>query len=1258
MKKIFFFILFLVVFLLSYSQYDNLHFSAITAEDGLSQSWVRCIHQDRHGYMWFGTKDGLNRYDGYNFKIFRYEENNPSSINNVTVNVIHELPDGNMLIGTAHGVDLYLHNLESFEHQKHLPDDDILCILVDRNSNFWLGTNTGLYCFNTSDSILTHYTYQQNNDRSLSNHYVQCLFEDSQNNLWVGTRDGLNLFHEETGTFTRYYNHGRPTDLSSDYIFTIIEDNAGRLWVGSMTGGLDLFVNSKERPEKGKFKNYLSGSIWHFLIDQRNHLWMGRGGGQGLSILDLNSVDKDLKVYHYDHEMGNSNSLSDNSLDCVYEDKWGDIWIGTYGKGINYNSRRSKKFHTVTHIPGNINTISNNHVNVFYDDKEFFWIGTEGGLNRLDKKTGKYKYFERNDNVPGSIGANAIYSIYKDSRGNLWIGTWTGGLNLYNYSTETFRKYIVRENDSASIGSNHVFSIFEDNRRNLWLGTIGGGLNRYDYTANSFIRYANNPSDSTTIATNFINSICQTKYGDLWISTHDKLDLFNYEKNIFHHYSRDQYIGPGMSSADILVLFVDSKDKLWLGTESGLVLYDKFNNTFVRYTTEHGLPNNTIKGILEDDMGNLWISTNNGITKFEKGVSVPKRPVFKNYDRNDGLQGNEFVKRSAYKDNSGYLYFGGTNGYTYFHPDSIKDNTVIPPLVLTDLRLFNKSVRENKEYAYLLENMNKNKQVVIPYKQSVFSIEYAALNYLNSKKNKYRYKLEGFNEEWINAGHQRTTTYTHLDPGRYIFRLQGSNNDGIWNSEGISLEIIVLPPWWKTLFFRILLALSLFVLLYVLYRLRLYRLHVQKIHLEKMVDERTVELLEANSLLEEKQEEITKQNYELANHRNNLESLVNERTRELEDAKKKAEESERLKSAFLANMSHEIRTPMNAIVGFATLLHDEDVDDKKRDYYINIIEKNSEALLVLINDILEISLIEARQIKIYKKEFEVNSILSELEKFYCLRNDKDIDINYIRNSENKNIVLNNDPIRFRQVMSNLLTNALKYTEKGHIHFGYHLVDKVAQFYVEDTGRGIDEKEFDNIFNYFHKIDDDTKLYRGAGIGLSITQNLVELMGGKIWLESEIQEGTIFYFTMPISRIKKVEETSKKEIIGVNWNLKDYTIFVAEDETTNFKLIQNIMERTHAEVIWAKNGKEIVTLIHHAENLRNCIILMDIKMPVMDGIQALKEIRKRNIKIPVIAVTAYANESEKTEIMKNDFDDYIAKPLKPVKLLELISKYIK
>ncbi|MBN2523394.1 MAG: response regulator [Bacteroidales bacterium] len=1233
-----------------------IRFKHFSSEEGLSQSWVKCILQDSSGFIWIGTADGLNKYDGYEFTVYKPESNN-RSIGNVYINdmVIKEKDD--FYIATDQGIFVYHATTDSFSKFPFLKLQVINCILPDNENCIWFGTNEGLYKYNDKDSSVLSYFHDPDDKNSLSDSYIRTLFKDSEHNLWIGTTNGLNLMDQRKHSFTRYMKSEDPESLSNNNIFTLFEDESQRFWVGSAQGGLDLFVNAKDRPVKGKFRRVYAASVQDLIVDQMNMLWVARGSGEGLDIINLNTFEIDNKqnIQHFENIPFSDWTLSDNSVICLFEDRNNDIWVGTFGGGVNYFSYRSKKFKIVEQISDYDNSIVNNFINALFEEDKYLWIGTERGLTRYDKNAGTYKHFIYDAHHLHSIGANAVYAIAKDTRGNLWIGCWDGGLNLYDYKTEKFRRF-THSVQPGSISNNHVFSICEDSYGNLWIGTMGGGLNRFDYETEMFTSFQHDPHQPNSLSYNAINSVYVTKNGELFISAIHALEQYDYKNNSFIHYKHDPEDHHSINGGYIVTMYEDKNQNLWIATNMGLELFDREKNQFIHRTVSDGLPNNTIQGILEDDKGNLWLSTNFGISRYSGRCGRAARDSFINYNLYDGLPANEFVKRSCFKNNQGYMYFGSTHGYVLFHPDSIHDNPVPPPVVITDFDCIGSGDATTKKDNKVLPDMKENNTIHLSYRETDFIVKYAALNYLNTVENKYRYKLEGYESDWNEVGNQRFATYTNIQPGEYTFMVMGSNNDNVWNKTPATVNIIIDPPWWRTLGFLISTSTAFVLLIVYLIRKRILNLKKQKQILESTVIKRTEELSEANTLLEERQEEISSQNEELEKHRHNLESLVKERTVELHAAKKKAEESDKLKSAFLANMSHEIRTPMNAIVGFTSLLCDEELLDDEKSNYLDVIKSNSNTLLTLINDILDISLIEANQLVINKEVFDINKVLSELLKYVLIHESENIEISFQSGFKSDPFTIYNDPVRFKQVMTNLLNNAIKYTEKGYIKFGYEVMDKLIQFYVSDSGVGISESDVEHIFNPFYKVENaDSKLYQGAGIGLSITKNLVELMGGYIWVESEPEKGTTFYFVLPLAEkiIKNKEPEIKKKH---KYSFEKATVLVAEDDETNYSLIKMILKPTSAKLIRAEDGRKAVEFIENNKEIKDCIVLMDIKMPNMNGVEAMKKIKNINNKIPVIAVTAYAQATDKSKFLKHKFDDYISKPIYAEKLLKLIDKY--
>jgi len=899
MKRLYLLLLF-IFFVFSvykvYGQQERLQFKHLTTEDGLSQSTIACILQDSKGFMWFGTQDGLNKYDGYNFTIFQHDPDNPASIMGSFVFEIFEDSNGNLWIGTESGLNLFNRADNVFIHYQHDENDpnslggtEVRTICEDSRDNLWVGTiGGGLNLFDRENESFIHYQYEKNDPNTLSSNDVYVVFEDSRNNLWIGSGHGdLDLFDRENEVFHHYYDKNKK--LGNDEIWDITEDRDGNLWISTYKNGL-YKMNFTDKGES-EFIHYthdvndvnsLSGNaIFTVFEDSKGRLWICTENG-GLNIFDRENG----KFVHYRSDAFDDNSLNNNSIWSIYEDKTGNLWFGTHAGGINLLPRYGGYFSHYKHYPGNKNSLSHNSVTSFYEDSGHnFWIGTDGGgLNLFNRETETFIHY---DTQNSNLSSDAVLSIFEDSRGNFWIGTWKGGLNLFDREHRNFIQY-TKENSGLS--SNTIWAILEDKKGFLWVGAFFGGISYYDRNRKTFINYT---PENSNLSDNFVKVIAVDSYGNLWVGGALGLNLFNPETETFIIYKHDENNDKSLSKGYVLSILEAGDSTLWIGTTGGLNKFDRKKQSFTHYYVKDGLPNDVIKGIREDEQGNLWLSTNRGLSKFN-----PETEIFENYDTSDGLQDNEFYQCSHYKSSDGEIFFGGVNGFNAFFPKDIIYNPEIPPIVITDFQIFNKPVGIGKD-SPLQVHISEAKKINLSYKHSVFSFEFAALNYISSNKNQYSYKLDGFDPDWNYVGTKHTATYTNLDPGEYVFRVKGSNNNGRWNEEGTSIRVIIHPPWWKTKFAYALYMFAIIFIIYAFIKFKERKLQKDKKVLEKKVKERTAEIVRQKNKIQEKNEELTQQKEEIVAQRDEIENQRDQIVEQKEAITKSIEYASQIQSALL-----------------------------------------------------------------------------------------------------------------------------------------------------------------------------------------------------------------------------------------------------------------------------------------------------------------------------------------------------------------------
>jgi signal transduction histidine kinase/ligand-binding sensor domain-containing protein len=816
-------------------------FERISLEDGLSQSSVYSILQDSRGFLWFGTEDGLNKYDGYSFTIYRHDPGDPSSLSRSLIWSICEDREGVLWIGTDGG-GLNRFDRVSGQFTRYWADPDggglssdyVRTILEDRDGMLWIGTHGGgLNRLDRTKERFDHYHHRRGDPGTLSSEFVFVIYEDREGTLWVGTDGGgLNRFDRETGTFVRYqHDPDDPHSLSSDAVRAIYQDREGALWVGTDGGGLNRFDPTTERFIRYRHDphdpNSLSDdSVLAIQRDRKGTLWVGTFGG-GLDMLDPRSESEPgpARFVRYQNDLDDAHSLSNDFIWSILEDQMGLLWVGTHGGGVNKRDPLRKPFVHYQARPNDDESLSNNTVWAICEDQAgILWVGTNGGgLDRFDRSYGRVTHYRNDPDEPNSLGNDVVRAIYEDQAGMFWLGLDDGQVDRFDASVGSFVHYRLE-------GSAPVLVIHRDSENRLWAGTWGGGLYWFDEVADQFVHYMNGFCVARCLSVAYVRDIHEDQDGVLWLATlGGGLNRFEPAKKRFTYYVRDDADLHSLSHNTVLSIHQDQAGTFWIGTHGGgLNRFDAETGAFSYYREADGLINNVVYGILEDGQGRLWLSTNRGLSRFD-----PETETFRNYDASDGLQSNEFNAGAYFQGQSGEMFFGGINGFNAFFPEEVKDNLQAPPVVVTAFKQLTQTVRRD---------LAADEQLEMSYKDNFVSFEFAALDFAAPEQNQYAYLMEGLDRDWISAGTRRHVDYPDLKPGRYTFRVKGSNSDGVWNEEGATVHVTITPPFWATWWFRggILLVLVAGVL--VAHRLRVRSVEARNRELAILVEQRTADL--------------------------------------------------------------------------------------------------------------------------------------------------------------------------------------------------------------------------------------------------------------------------------------------------------------------------------------------------------------------------------------------------------------------------------
>lgn len=1248
------------------SQQSKFSFQRFTIDNGLSQNLVSCIAQDQQGFMWFGTKNGLDRFDGYEFKIFHHKPFDTTSLSDDFITALFTNAKGRMWVGTFNGgLNLYdraknrfIRFLVSQDINGKIYGNRIIAITEDGSGNVWVATSgNGLYKFSFHNqeelkpAAITQYTQELKGGGLISN-FVSGLYIDGKQRLWLAFDSGGIQYADLRQKAVQFYLphirvfKAKRTIVASGIQYEVqgfqkqtntgiikgkafFEDSLHRLWIGAANG---LFSFYPEQESCLYFDVLMPGikqagiaSVESICkgTDGSHSLWLGVFTGAGLF---------DTKTYSLsliENQPGNPESLLPGRLLSIYKDRSDCIWLGSNGYGVSkYNTRSSLFSIPRYHSTNKTVDITDLSIHSFFDTEKYLLIGATDGLWMAEKNSGFMHRVNLNDSA--HLNSNLIYSIIPAGEGAVWLASNIGFI-WYRPSDNKVRLFFPSISGNGQ-NDERIFKLYKAKNGYIWCLTPYS-LSVFNPVGQTFTHYYYNHINIDPDSEPTYGDIYQDKKGNFWIGTVQGLLYFDASKKIFLHYTTKPGDPSSLSFNDVRCITPDPLMPdiyLWIGTAGGGL--NKFNTEtkkFVHFTEKDGLPDNVIYGILTDNSGSLWMSTNKGIVKFNPGKNI-----FYKYDVDKGLQNNQFNANAFYKNAKGQLFFGGIHGFNAFYPDNIKDNANEPPVVFTDFRLFNQSVAVNEKNSPLERSIAQTQRIVLPYRDNIISFEVAALDYADPSQNKYAYRLDNFNNDWVMAGNERLINFSNLHPGKYVLRVKAANSEGLWNDKGISLTLIILPPWYKTWWAY---GSYLLLLIAALYFFRRYDL--RRIRLK-------------NSLV--------------------LQHLETQKLKELDH----------LKSRFFANISHEFRTPLTLILGpLEDLLNGESPERLKN--LLPEMHRSSKRLLQLINQLLDLSKLDAGYYHLNTNGEDIIRFTNRIVKsFGSMAERKKIDLWFEVDKPLKQSLLNGETCFYfdedvmEKIITNLLSNAIKFTQRG----GEITVrlskapeqNEMLELIVKDNGTGIAADKLNFIFDRFYQADSSSKReYEGSGIGLALVKELVQLHNGNIAVESKLNEGTVFRCFFPLNKKIVSEEavgettiesnppifiSTDEEIKPSNTTHKgNPIILIVEDQPDVRKYVcEKLKDNFTTEE--AQNGNEG---LEKAFRLMPDLIISDVMMPGTDGFELCKTLKTddRTSHIPVILLTARAEESDRLEGLETGADAYLLKPFNAKELLIRVHKLI-
>jgi len=1203
--------------LLVVAQGEDYNFSKLSTNNGLSHNQVNAILKDADGFLWFGTVSGLNRYDGYSFKTFRKKPNDSTSLTDNNVLSLYQLPDNKMAVITRAGVCVYNSNtgkfqagFEPFLHSVGLPSGSIKNVIKGKGERYWfLYDSLGLYLYPGLEKKAKSITRQLNLSSSLK---ISAVKETNDNKLWIVYRDGFLQQYDLKSNRVIFSSRALQKVTSGNIAYSLFTDSEGDVWLWSFTYGVFLFhppTQAVRHFNENSFPSRLnSNKVNQVVEDNSGLIWVGTDHG-GVTLIDKKNNFKTRSLLH---DPKDPKSLSQNVINSMYKDDRGIVWLGTYKHGICFFNENIIQFPYYHYQESDIRSLQYDDVNCFVEDRSGnIWIGTNGGgLIYYDRKNNVFKQYLHNPQNKNSLSNNVIVSLCIDHEGILWIGTYFGGLNRFD--GKNFKHYLHDAKDTSSIANDNVWEIFEDRERNLWIGTLGGGLDIFNRSTNRFEHITNKVSKNNPFSLDYISSIMQDKKGNLWVGTVYGVTVFQ-KGSLAPVYFESNGNKNGLSHANVICLLEDSKGRIWVGTREGLNLFDERTKSFKAFTSADGLPDNMILNILEDNYQSLWVSTPGGLcnimpSQTENGLSV----AVINYNEKNNLQNHEFNENAALKTRKGELIFGGPSGFNIINPSKIKKTAGHSDIVFTDFQIFNNSVEPGaliNNRILLKESLNRLKSIDLKYKENMFSIEFASLDFSHGADDNYAYMLENFNSDWLyTSGNQRRATYTNLNPGRYIFKVKVMNNN-VWSEEK-KMVIKISPPFWRSPFAYFIYALFGIALFYIIRRIILERIRLR---------------------------------YEMQQQRKEAE---------------RAHAIDQLKTKFFTNVSHEFRTPLSLIISPLDRIIKQ-TSDEEQVKQLNLVKRNAKRLLNLVNQLLDFRKMEVQEIKLSPSIGDIVRFSKDISySFLDIAEKKKIQFSFSSNIDSLEIYFDKDKVE--KILFNLISNAYKYThDNGFVSVSLIYTEPVnpeadgtLAIEVKDTGIGIPTDKQQKIFERFFQTDvPDSMVNQGTGIGLAITREFVKLHGGVVTVKSEPEQGSCFTVLLPAKKIYDysgkaitthplVEETNIEIEESINAGKKKLILIVEDNEDLRFYLKDNLKGSYAVEE--AADGKEGWEKI---QQLNPDLVVSDIMMPLMDGVELTRKIKNEMLTahIPVILLTAMGSDEKELEGLKAGANDYITKP---------------